>query len=297
MTSHEIVTDLAECERLWNRHIPKNNIFDIWKIREIFSVTHKTRPRFLMIKEQGEVKGLLPLEKSGYYHTYFGRGDWCEKNQIIAQDDETFGRLIAALPDYTSLELLQLGNLKNPSVEEDEPTYYIDLSKYSLDVALYLKSLSRKHRKNLIYDLKKLDEMNIKVVKNRLGDFPKMVRLANAKFGKDSSYLEKEFRSAAEQIIRYGHKQDMLNQITLELDGAVVAVEAGFVFNGVYTLLFGGVDREVKNLRKFLNIQHIKDAASLGCRRVDFLVDDCGWKELWNCDGEMLYKYENAYFE
>jgi CelD/BcsL family acetyltransferase involved in cellulose biosynthesis len=79
--------------------------------------------------------------------------------------------------------------------------------------------------------------------------------------------------------------------VSLELGGAIRAVDLGAVYNGVYTVFLGGTDAGFPGVAKVMNMHHIEYALEQRLFKVDFLCGDFHWKKLWHLDAEPLYKY------
>ena len=293
----EYVEDLDECQRLWQSFSPNENLGDLWFIRKIFAKHIREKPLFIVGIDKEPI-GILPLNDDGNNALdFFGNGQWLERNRSFLKNRKDLPLFIEKLPnDDISLSNIDASENEFFKFEEHEPGYILDLKKYSMDLDTYFQSFKKKQRKNIRYDIKQfLQKYDVKFKLNDLNNFDKMCELNVKRFGKrDSSFGGKRFTAALKEISEELLKQNKLQMISLEVNGSVEAVDLGIVHNNIYTVLAGGANRELKNIGKTLRVEDIKNAIKSNIPKMDFLADDCNWKELWNLEKEMMYKYEKG---
>jgi len=124
-----IIDDDDTCARIWKKLYPRDNIFDLWEVREIFArnferkncfVVHyagrkgNTSPRENDTGPQiNDIDGVLPLswieenKEFAFFpgETWNGR-TWLEQNKIIAPDNAVRDRLIHGIPGPVELRYL-----------------------------------------------------------------------------------------------------------------------------------------------------------------------------------------------
>ncbi len=139
-----IIEDKATCERLWKHLYPRDNVFDLWEVREIFA-RHFGRKNCFVVHCAGknqtispgknntpgitgneidinDIDGVLPLswieEKNQYSffpgETWKGR-TWMEQNKIIAPDKAVMAQLLHGIPGNAEIRYLCPDHLKKNS--------------------------------------------------------------------------------------------------------------------------------------------------------------------------------------
>ena len=124
-----IICDDDACARVWKQLYPRETIFDLWEVRNIFAENFRRKNCFI-VHYTGEKKGshhnggttspaicdidgLLPLswiEERGCFgffpgETWKGR-TWLEQNKIIAPDREVMAQLLHEIPGPAELRYL-----------------------------------------------------------------------------------------------------------------------------------------------------------------------------------------------
>lgn len=171
--------------------------------------------------------------------------------------------------------------------------YFLDLKKYGNSFENYIKSFTKKHRKNLNYDLRKLKEKGYVIECNKIKDFDKLVDLNKQIFGKYSDYNEEDFIKSMKQLTNIANKKNILDLLSLKINNRTEAVGLGVYYNNIYYVLGTGRNPKIKNLGKLLITEQIKSAISHNCSKLDFMSTEANWKELWNLDSEQMYEFEN----
>lgn len=292
MIKFKIVTDEKECKELWEKFSPNEILWDLWDFRFCF---HKNNFGFNFILgiDGKEQIGLLPLVFDGDCEVYTSFGDtFPEQNKFFLKDKNNIKLFLENCPEDTQIYYIDSKEAKYYDFKYGDKRYFLDLERYGNSFENYLKSFTKKHRKNLNYDLKKLMEKGCITEKNKISDFKRLVELNKEKFGKDSDYNENEFTESIKQLIDTANDKNILDMISVKIDGSTEAVGLGVFYNKVYYVLGSGRNVEVKNLGKLLIAEQIKSAIGHKCSKVDFLSTESGWKELWNLDYEQMYEFE-----
>lgn len=292
MLKFDVVTEIKECERLWNIFSPDEYLFDSWEYRASFYDPIHHSLYFIVGREEEEIVGILPLwkAKNVSYHEWFG-GEFPERNRFMIKDKRRIPEFISQLPEDVWLPYFEKGSLKYLPSHTEETRFFLELKKYNDSLDGYLATFSGKHRKNLKRDLSALTSLNYSVIRNSMQDFQRMIELNARRFEKKSFFSEKDFTDGFRRLIEIAHKRDELEMLSITIAGKTEAAEAAILHKGTYTVLLGGNNLGIANIGKLLTIEHIKNALAKNATIIDFLVDDCGWKKMWNMSEEPLYEY------
>jgi hypothetical protein len=279
-----VVTRPDECRALWKEFSKEDAVFDIWEYRAAFFDPKYHDLHFIVGMESEKDVFLLALwkRKSEQHYEWFG-GEFFEDNKIMVKNNKYIIDLVKHIPEKVWLPYTEsrLGDFVKSEVTE---SFFIDLRKYNHSVEEYFASFNKKHRKNLLRDLRLLQEKSPEVVRNNMGDFDRLIELSTRRFG-DSSFLAyEEFTAGLKKMLEVALERDELELLSVKVNGNTEACEAAILCNRVYTVLLGGNNLEVSNIGKFLTVEHIKNAIEKKANIVDFLADDCGWKIMWHME-------------
>jgi hypothetical protein len=295
-----IVQDIDEAEKIWEKFSSNH---DIWSCKDVvFSFYNKKfhKPFFILLKEGEEEKGLIPLwfDSRDNYYGFFG-GDYLE-NQKFWIEPKFFDIIFEKLPvplkvfDMNSQyveEILKLFPQFNSNFKKDDFRYFLNTKKFNFDIKEYLKQFGKKHRKNLVYDLKKLELLKYKINFTKHLELETLKNFNIARFGKESDFYDVEFYEEIKKLFSSLEKKNKILALNILIDDKLEAVGVAAVYNGVYYVINNGSNKNIKNLGKLLIFEHIKKGMELRLREVDFLVGDTGWKELWNLEKEPYYTF------
>ena len=292
MLKFKTVTGEKECKELWEAFSPKQILWDLWDFRFCFH-TKNFSFNFIVGFDNRNKAGLLPLvfDNSEKYYTYFGE-EIPEQNRFLLKDKKNIGLFLEQCPENTSIIYIGSEEAKYYGFEPDGKRYFLGLAKYGNSFENYLKSFTKKHRKNLNYDLKKLKDAGYALEHNNLKDFERLVDLNKLKFGAESNYSSESFVSGMSKLIDSALGMKSLDMISIKIGNKAEAVGLGVFYNNVYYVLGSGRNVEIKNLGKLMVAEQIKSAIANKCSEVDFLSTEANWKELWNLDSEQMYKFE-----
>lgn len=297
--------NLLECEKLWKEFSTNENLSDVWEYRLCFHQGYQSEPYFIVGKLGEEIVGFLPLEFSksaGDIYVFFGGGDWVEDHSFFIKKEykkEYLPLFLKQCPPETYLWLISGSEKYNlQDLEEDQPAYFLNLEKFNYNVEEYFSSISGKWRQTLKREIRRIGDLQPRVVINNFLDFEKLVEFNQKKFGDESAFADSDggygFKQVFKLMIENTFFKDKLRMISVLINDEVKAVMLVLLWGGVYFPLQGGNDSDIPNLFKFLSYEIIKDAISLKMKRIYFMVDDCGWKEHWCLEKEMLYAFKNV---
>ncbi|MDP3765346.1 MAG: GNAT family N-acetyltransferase [Nanoarchaeota archaeon] len=286
-----ICQDIDEGCTLWNKFSPNKRLFDIWDYRLCFYDSSDNEPYFIVGYENGEAIALVPLcfIKSKNQYTYFG-GWFPERNSFFLKDKTKLAQLLERCPENTFIEGIDHVEGKYYDFLEDEYTYYLDLSKYGNDFERYFSSFDKKKQKNFNRDLRNMPKYQI--YHNRLQDFDRLVELNVKQYEEDSKFNNKTIKKGIYKMINLANKGNILEMMSLEINGKTEAVDIGIVHEEWYYAIIGGANNQkIPNLGKLMTILDIKNAIARRARFVDFFATSGYWKNTWHFDKEMLLKF------
>lgn len=292
------VDDLDECRSLWRRLVSPEGLFDLWEVRACFQTHYGYRPRFVAAVDDEGPKGLLPLSEIddhgywGYFpgETYAGK-TWLEQNRIVADDTATLRSLLSACPASTHLRYLPDAPLLHEvGGRLDEIGYLFYPSVYGCCFERYLDAFSKSSRKRLGREREGLEAQGVSYRYDVLQDVEKAFALNLDAFGANSYFADDRFLASFRRLAQLLRNRGWLRVTTLLVGGRVAAIDLGAVYNGVYTLLAGGTDPDLRGVAKLINFHHIEWACRQRLRKVDFLCGDFGWKERFHLTARPLYQ-------
>ena len=95
-------------------------------------------------------------------------------------------------------------------------------------------------------------------------------------------------------MVKLAYEKDILQMISLEINGKVEAVDVGITYGNWYHVVAGASNnQEINNLGKLITISSIKNAITKKYKFVDFLASSGYWKTHWKFDKEILLKFLN----
>ena len=292
MLRFKTITEEKECRNLWEEFSKKQILWDLWDFR--FCFHNKSSEFNFILGSNGKKKeGVIPLIYDKDYATYTYFGDtFPEQNKFFLKDKSNLKLFLKHCPEDTQIYYIDAEEAKYYNFKAGDKRYFLDLEKYGNSYQNYFKSFSRKHRKNLNYDLNKLKEKGYIIEKNKIDDFDRLVELNKERFGKDSDYNEDDFLDSMKKLINIVNIKNLLDLISIRINNKVEAVSLGVYYNDIYYVLGFGRSVEINNLGKLLITEQIKSAINHKCNKVDFLSTESNWKELWNLDSELMYEFE-----
>lgn len=292
MPTFDIIKEKNKCKKLWDTFSSKEVLWDLWDFRYCFHEGFDFH--FIVGSENNEEIGFIPLvfDKKNEVYTYFG-DTFPEQNKFFLKDKNDISTFLKQCPEDTQIYYIDKSEKEFYNFDIGERRYFLNFIKYDKTIENYLKTFTKKHRKNLRYDLKRLKEKNYKIKINEIKDFEKLIEFNKKKFGKESDYNDKKFVASMKKVIETAQKMQILNMISVQFNKKVEAVGLGIIYNKVYYVVGSGRNVEIKNLGKLLIFEQIKSALEKNCNEIDFLSTESGWKELWNLDSEQMYEFFN----
>jgi hypothetical protein len=288
----QVITNLSECQKLWNKFRKDTNIWTEWDIVMSFYDEKLCKPHFILLKDSDREIGLITLwlDLRDNKYTHFG-GERME-NRTFWVEEEYYPQIPQVIPNETYLfdmngEQINKIISVNPEManitENKDTRYFLDLKNIN-KFDDYLNRFGKKHKKNLLRDMKILEASDYKLIWTNSNHIDKFVELSKARFEEESDFHDEDNKSEMNRFTELCQKNDMLHTLLIEIDGKVEGAELAVLYKNKYYVINGGYNPDFKNLGKLLIIEHLKKAIELNADEIDFLVGDSGWKELWNLD-------------
>ncbi len=297
----EVVTDIKQCEKVWKTVSTNKKISEMWEFKLCFHKSFDHSPYFIVQKKGDEIVGLLPLsfdKIKNCFRFFPGDEEWIEKNPIFFKNRNTLKKLIASVPQNTILTCIEENPIYNRYFNEEYCTYSLMPPKMDYDINNYFKLFNKKHLKNIMRDIKRLEEQKIEVSMETRNKrlYKKMIEWNLKAFGEKSYFYDGKFNKAFWELFDFFKKKDILYMVSIKIDGELAAVDFGCVYNNVLTVLVGGVNPRYRDLgvAKFINFEHIKYGFNNKLDRIEFLGFDFNWKEHWHLMKEKMFKFCNS---
>lgn len=297
-----VVKDITECEKLWVKFSPRHTLWDLWGVAVSFYYTNRFEPYFIKITKEDKEIGLLPLWKDKEKNKFhFFAGTYLE-NKSFWFDVELFPKLLEYIPQNTILYDMNGESVKkiidrfpeysNYFIHEDF-RYFLNLKNVDYNIENYLLRFNKKHRKNFLNDIKKINELNPQLIWESNENFDYLVKFNIERFGEESDFFNDPiFTNMVKTMMDYFHVNNMLKTLIIKFNGKIEGIEIAVYYDDIYYVINGGYNRNIPNLGKLIMFEHIKNAIKLKAKEIDFLVGDTGWKQLWNLEKDPYYNFK-----
>lgn len=300
----QVISDIDTCHALWQEFSPYNTLFDTWEFRLAFYNGYKYKPHFIVLKTEQENYALLPLwyEDDEKRYVWFG-SVWQEETSFLVKDPVFVPLLLSVCPSPLYLNAMTQDSLKWASeyigFTEDDPKYILDLTTIQT-VDDFLAMFKKKRRYNWRRDWKIIDNLKPEIHINKVFNLDQLIELSKRRFkekGEETDWEDMRRIDAFRQVVSLGQKNISYSTrtITVTINNQVAAVDLVAIYKNCYYPLKCGYDvAKFPGIGNYVNLFEIKDALSLGMKKMDFLEIDYGWKSKW-FESVSLYKYEKDY--
>jgi hypothetical protein len=297
-----VCKDLEEAKRLWQRHWPKERLFDLWPVRACFQSQFNYSPYFLVARQNGRFCGMLALswideeQCFGHFPGEIWQGKtWLEQNKILAEDAATASALLNHIPDTAKIRYLTGSPFlqRDSMVDLDEVGYLFFPQQYDYSFQQYLKTFSGKSLKKIKHEINRLAAGGLSYRYNCYADIEHMFRMNLDSFKEYSYFNDRRFFKAFEKLAAWLQANNLLRITTVLIGGRMAAVDIGAVWNSTYTVLAGGTDPDFPGIAKLINFHHLEWACQQRLDEVDFLCGDFNWKTRFHLTPRPLYKIGN----
>lgn len=291
----KIVTDIKECQQLWNKFSPQETLYDSWDFRLAFNLAYNFNTHFIVLYHHQIQVGLLPLQYESVkkYYEWFG-GYWQEHNNFWVTEERHLPVLMSLIPEPVVLrainpqQLQQIQNhaLLNFEIVSDDPNYSLDLTNLESGQD-FLKNLKKKTRYNIKKDWIRISELEPKIIYDRFEDMSVLIELNTQRFldkGEDPACLDTRHAQALKNVVIFGMESQefQVRMITIEIENKIAVVDLIAIYKNIYYPLKGGSDlRKFSGIGNFVNLFEINDACEMKMERIDFLQASGGWKTHW----------------
>jgi len=296
-----IVTDLDECQEIWNRAMSREVISDLWGFRACFQQNFDRPACFVVAEEAGGLYGLIPfswIEESrcyGYFpgETWKGK-TWLEQNRILNGGGGVLQNLLDHCPGRYHLRYLLRSELADQGqCKVDEVGYLFRPPDYAYDLDNYFQEFSHKSVKRLKRELASLEASGARFRYDDVSDFEHLVQLNLINFGASSYFHDHRFRESFRSLLHYLNENGWLRITAVDVAGEVAAVDMGCIYRGVYALLAGGTNRNYPGIAKLINTHHMRRSCQERLKQIDFLCGDFSWKQRFHLKPRPLYLLSN----
>lgn len=294
------VTDIDECQAIWQAVIPSECIFDLWDVRSCFQQHFKRPVIFIVVEDSQGISGLLPLSFIeelncfGFFpgETWHGK-TWLEQNRLYFRNggpQEILSRF--AWPYHLRYLSPQPGwPQTDPMV--DEIGYLFSPPKYDYDIKNYFADFSHKSIKQILRDVGAFEKLGASYRYDDISDFDLMMQLNISRFGTASYFWDTRFRESFRSLAHYLNAKGWLRFTTVLINDEPAAVDMGCMYNGVYTVMAGGTNGRFPGVAKLINLHHIERACRERLQQVDFLCGDFNWKKMFHLTPRPLFLLSN----
>ncbi|MCK9186402.1 GNAT family N-acetyltransferase [Candidatus Gracilibacteria bacterium] len=282
------VENIEECKKLWEEFSPHLSIFDEWSFRFAFFKFYKYKPHFVLLHDEKQNVGLLPLwfvpEKNKYFwFSDIGDGfNWAEENSFWVKDKKYVKDLIDSCPKSTILNSLKADVVneflaQDPRISKSNPKQILKMEGIN-SLEDYFMSVDKKLRSNLRRDKKRVEALGPEIVFDNFDDFNKLVEFNSERF-EDSPFRDERMVKIFLEIIEKGKSGGIYKarMISVKVNGEIVGVDLNFIYKDVYdTLLCGNDTEKCPGIGHFLTMLDMQDAISYGIKKIDFSESDEG---------------------
>lgn len=298
MYTLKTVEDIEECACIWKKYWDASSIFDLWEVRKCFAESFGRSNNFIVLENNGEVQGVLPLswmEESKFYSFFPGEAwhgkTWLEQNKVYANDNNVFQILLDNSPGPVHMRYLCANSLYfNDSLTVDETNYHLYPEEFNYSFDEYMQKFSGKSQKNLSKEVAKFYDSGAIIRHNELKDITTLFEMNLAAFGAQSYFSDKRFFMSFEKLIKWLWDNKMLRVTTVSIGNKIAAVDIGTLYGNEYVVMAGGTNPEFPGIAKLINFHHIQWACKNRMEKIDFLCGDFGWKERFHLTSKPLYE-------
>lgn len=274
-----ITHTIEECKALWDQWSPRKSLYDLWEYRLPFWEQYAYEPAFVVVSENQEDVGLLPLWYQSDLKKYFWFGDpgdecnWQEDASFWIRDSISVAAVLEAAPHpllLTAITPQAAVRLKeHVKLREWYPKSVLSLEKIQTPEQ-YLETLPKKLRQNIRRDWRRIDALPLTVANGTSEDFETLMEL-NARTFQDSPFHDEKLRKVFRAIVRNTTQNSYRTEILkAELEGRTVGVDCAFLWNGTYYPLLCGYDKEAcPGIGHYMNKVDIEHAVALGASSID----------------------------
>ena len=172
--------------------------------------------------------------------------------------------------------------------EEETGYYVLDLEGITSWEDYLEKDWHGKSKKNLKAQMKKIEALGVTIQENEVADLEVLAQFNVEQFG-EKSHFNRPHRLEYLRKLMDIYKAKILSVV---LNGKIIAVGYGIVYNGTYYGLTSGHDLSINNLGKYLILCRIEQAIASGATFYEAGRHDYGWKEQFHFEKKLLFRLQ-----
>jgi len=283
----KFVEERGECKKLWEEFSPHLSIFDEWDFRFSFLNFFEYKLHFVLLEDDNQNVGLLPLWYISEQNKYFWFGDigdgfnWQEENSFWVKDKKYLKFLMESCPKSTVLNSLKENAcdflIGDERLSRSNPKQLLIMDEiHSVDD--FLMTVDKKLRQNLRRDKKRVEDLNPEIVFDHFEDFEALMKFNSDKF-LDSPFKDNRMVKTFNHVIENGKSgaKYKSRMISVKVNGEIVGVDLNFICGDIYyTMLCGNDTEKCPGIGHFLTMLDMQDALSMGVKLIDFAESDEG---------------------
>jgi hypothetical protein len=285
------VSELAECEVVWNRFSPNETLWDDWDVILSLHNPGLHTPHFMVLSGKKGDRGLLPLmieKATGDCYFFGGTLPECRKLWIEPSDFRVF---IDHLPARTRLfDLRGAEKFRTADTQAffsgEDTRYYIRLEQLNGDFNTYINSrFSGDRKKKFRAELKKVEALGLNSTWHNAPLAEDFIGLSKKRFADQSDFNSEENIHEVKSLTNTLMAKGMLHTLIIRSETTQAVTMAAY-YKKVFTVIYAASNKEIQNLGKSMHVQNIKKAMSLGAEEINYMVGHTSWKEFWKMDKE-----------
>jgi hypothetical protein len=283
------VTDPGECRALWESLTPAARIWDDWALMTAFHDESVCQFRFLVKEARRKPAGLLPL----VYNRTLDRGELFggsyPDSRVLWIDNADWPAFFEALPETTVFfdldgrwvdDLLKEHPGFAAHFAETDQRFFLLPEDFDGDFYNHIRSLGSDTRQGLLYDLRKVAQLQPGIEWSAKDEVETFIQLVNRRFGAESDYATPAGQAELRRVIGVLAHHGWLRTLIITVNDVPEAVSLSAMHNEVWVSLYASSNHQVKNLGKLLTVETIQEACRLGAREINYMTG-MAWKAAW----------------
>jgi len=288
----EVINEIEEAKKVWDKLSPNNVICDDWNYRYCFYKYFNYPLYFYVGLDKEEIIGLFPLQfnKDEKHLEFFG-GGFMRDNCVFIKPgyEDCIEQFYNAITLPAELAKIVGEDLFTKSFEIYKYKYVANLSNIN-DVRDYLaKNFKARSRKKLQKKVEVIEHLDPKIVENNYEDLDLMFELNKKAFGERSSFNKPYRKEAFRDLLKLDFDIHLLTYIINEKKEAV---SFSIKYNDVYFYINAGSNKnDMFNLGSYIIYKQIEKAIGIKAKYLDAGMGDLGWKEIWHLEKTPQYMF------
>lgn len=284
------VTEVKECEQLWEQFSPHERAWDEWELMYAFHDEAIYRFNFLVHETDGVADGLIPLvfDTSDGSHELFG-GCYPDA-RVLWVDYQHFPECFEALPENTAFfdlwgswvdKLLAIYPEFEPNFAEKDIQYYLVPADFDYDFVNHINTFSSGKRKGFLYDLRRLRGRGAQLNWSDDDESELFINLSIKNFGAESDHNVEGGKQEVRRVVSELKKLGYLRTLTISFDGVKQATSMSAHFKNTWVSLYASSNNDIDSLGKLLNSETIQEGCRLRVDEINYMTG-MAWKAAWH---------------